>query len=470
MKDKSIVIAGAGICGLMLAWHLRKKYPSKPIFIFDNSSNIGGKYKTFNYDNNVKFDVGMHVIYESCISEIDVIYREILEEKDWNIYSDNEKDIAGLFFNNKLQNYSHYIDLRPFINDSKKNYVSDFFKNLNNITRKEPINAESFLIHQFGQKIYNDFHKQILRSMYGVIPKKLSNLAIKLSALERIILFDKDPVLELIKSKVIKNRIAYPDQLNLPFKRDNDQKALYPRKFGMDTFIDQFKKKLIKNNVKIILNAKLASIKTLKSQITNCSLQVNNSYIDLKVDQFISSVGWAPISGALNIKPMLKYDKNRNLIIVNLAFNQRVILEKLYYFYCYDKNFATFRVTNYGNYCPNANKENYYPISVELWPDKAGLNFDHMTEEDIIKLTISELHKFQIITKKHKLVFYKSEFFLNSLPTPTIRNFKNLEIIKNKILDRELNNLTVTGLLSEKNLFFLPDILKDAFEKIKFYA
>ena len=149
MNKETYIIAGAGLTGLMAALMLSKKKPKKKIIIFERSSSLGGKNQSIIYPNNEIFDFGMHLIYESCNSNVDNLYKEILDENEWHIYEKNEKDIAGLFFQGKLQEYSHYVDLRSFDEIEKSLFIESFFCNLNKTESLIPKNALDYLNNQF---------------------------------------------------------------------------------------------------------------------------------------------------------------------------------------------------------------------------------------------------------------------------------------------------------------------------------
>ena len=61
---------------------------------------------------------------------------------------------------------------------------------------------------------------------------------------------------------------------------------------------------------------------------------------------------------------ILKGDRPRKTIVVNLILNKETNCEKLHYIFCYKKDLSILRVNNTYNYCPDF-KSNYgYPINV----------------------------------------------------------------------------------------------------------
>jgi protoporphyrinogen oxidase len=471
-ENNTTLIAGAGLTGLMSALKLSKLKPNQKIIVFDKASGLGGKYSSFTYSDDFIFDNGMHVIYESCNPEVDDLYREIIPDEGWNIYKKNEKDIAGLYFRGRLQNYSHYMDLRSLAPNEFQFFTGSFFDNLNNSIKLDPRtfrNCAEFLRGQFGKEIYSNFHFPILKRMYGLCPEELHTFASKITALERIILFDPKLMLELMESSSIRSRLAFPDQLNLPDIRLNDQKALYPKKFGMIYFVEKLKKTLLDRGVQLMTESKISEIKIEKFKISEVTIASNEgNATSIPVENVLWTLGWPSIANELKIKfSDLEFQRGPEIIYVNLIFDAPINADRLYYFYCYDEGFATFRVTNYSNYCSDAISKKGFPVCVEIWPSKIGLEINQLNEEACVKLAVNELEKFGVININHKLIFSRMQASSERFPMPSLLNSNSVEKIKSRVLDLNLKNIYVTGVMSENDLFFLPDILNHSFSKLK---
>lgn len=463
MQEKAYIIGGAGLTGLMAALMLSKKKPKKKIIIFEKSPTLGGKNQSAIYANNEIFDFGMHLIYESCNLNVDKLYREILNEDEWHIYEKNEKDIAGLFFQGKLQEYSHYVDLRSFKETEKNRFIESFFNNLN----KEvliPKNALDFLNKQFGDYIVDKIHEPILKRMYGKKLQDLDIFATKATALERIILFDTQTMTDLMKSSKIKSRLAFPDQLNLPPIRENSQKALYPKKFGMVNFINRLIKLLKNYGVEFFTETHLDNVLIENGTIEKIVIK-NKTF---GVEKLLWTVGWPPLAKELKVDISdLSFEKGPETLFLFLKFDRPLDMGRLYYFYCYDENFLSFRVTNYTNYCPDAVKNRQYPLCVEIWPEKINLNKDDITEKKCLEIVLSELKKFKIINNSHNLTYNKLESNSGQFPMPSTINTNSIKEIKSRISKLKIENLINLGVMANDGLFFLPDIMNDTYEKLK---
>lgn len=463
-----IVIAGAGLTGLMSALKLSELHPEREIVVVEKSSRVGGMYGSLLYDDDIRFDYGMHVIYESCNSEIDDLYRNILPEKDWNIYENNEKDIAGLYFNGLLQKYSHYVDLRSFPTKLKESFVGSLLMNLEAAQVPHPTGAMDFLRNQFGAQITDTVHRPVLERLYGVEAEELDVFAIKATALERVTLFDPATMQDLMKSQKLRSRLAFADQLNLPPLRENTQKALYPKKFGMIHFVDRLCAELKSKRVQILTETDISEIVQHQGRIQSVRVSTNGHASSiLDVGRLLWTAGWPSLAKHLKVDVSdLVFQKGPEMVFMNLIFDRPLAMDRLYYFYCYDEGFASFRVTNYANYCPAAANEGRFPMCVELWPSKIGKKQSDMHQEECLQLAVDELNKFGVIGTDHKVLFAKMERNVGEFPMPTKVNTKSLQALRKRVQGQNIKNLTVAGVMANDGLFFIPDILNDAFSKL----
>ncbi len=468
VNNDCVLIAGGGLTGLMCALKIRRLHPGKRIVLLERSNQLGGLYGSRLYSDNIRFDNGMHVIYESCNPEIDDLYREIMPEEEWNIYEGNEKDIAGLFYRGRLQNYSHYVDLRSFPSEVRKSFIGSLVQNLEASQVAGAKSAMDFLRKQFGEEVVEAVHRPILEMMYGVNPESLDVFATKASALERVTLFDPATMLDLMKSPMLRSRLAFPDQLNLPPLRENNQKALYPKKFGMSHFIDKLRDHLESMDVEILTETDISQIHQNEGRIERVTLSNKNQESrTLHVGRMLWTAGWSSLAKELGVSISdLTFQRGPEMVFMNLIFDRPLAMDRLYYFYCYDEGFASFRVTNYANYCPSAAKDGRFPMCVELWPSKIGKRKADMGQEECVQLAINELRRFGVIGLDHNLVFSRMENNVGEFPMPTLHNTKSLQELRARVMKRSIANLSVAGLMAEDGLFFIPDILNDAFAKL----
>lgn len=129
MNCKKTVIVGSGLSALMMA-RMIKKYRDTmaDIVILEKEEQVGGQYGSINYGEYGYFDIGMHIIYETCIPEIDNLFEDLLPEEDWIILENNYKDIAGIYVNGRLQTDTPYVDLRHSSPEKWREYIAELFQ------------------------------------------------------------------------------------------------------------------------------------------------------------------------------------------------------------------------------------------------------------------------------------------------------------------------------------------------------
>lgn len=463
-----IVIAGAGVTGLMAALRIKQLDPGAEIVIFDKADRPGGMYQSIEYPGGRVFDHGMHVIYESCNPVVDDLYREVMDEQDWHIYENNEKDIAGLFFRGRLQDYSHYVDLRSFNEAEKKQFLGDFMLNLEADSVDSGRSARQLLLSQFGNEIVEAVHRPLVQALYGMSIEEADRFVVKATALERVILFNPDTMLDLMQSGKIRSRLAFPDQLNLPPYRTNDQKALYPRRFGMKHFIERLEGAVRQQGVEILTNIASLTLHCPSNRVNSVTIAAKNGDSkEVAISTLLWTIGWPGMAHALGVDMSgISMTRGPKVVYANLVFDKPPEMGRLYYIYCYDPGFAAFRVTNYTNYCPAASADGF-PVCVELWPSRLGLEASQLPDEQCLALVMDELRRMGIITDSHKLEFSAIENKGGEFPLPSLANTAGIREIKKRVLDKGVNNIEVAGIMADDDLFFIPDILNHAFSVIE---
>lgn len=470
MPKQPIVIIGSGLSGLMLA-RMVKLYrdPEAEIIIVEKDATIGGQYGSFNYGEYGYFDIGMHIYYESCIPEIDSLFTDLLPEREWNILDGNYKDVQGLFYKGKLQFDTPCVDLRNLPPDQWKKYTGEIFEVIKNCKAKTipaSPNAYEVLKNHFGKVIADEIFVPILEKLYLVPASNLDELATLFTPINRIALFEKDIMLDLMKSEEIRSRVCYPDQFTLPPYRTNNYRGFYPKKYGMFRVLEKLRSVLESQGVRFLTSTTVSNLEVENNLARSISIRnkAGNTEI-IGVKELFWTAGLPSLANALklDISDIVYDKKNTESMYVNFLFDKMPLMDKLYYFYCFDKGYRTFRVTNYTNYCTDAAGQRGYPVCVEFWaqPD------DSKVDEDIVSLVKAELESFGVINDSYSVLFSKVEKpFGGGFPLPSVRNIGNMGAINERIKEQHVKNIIPTGVLSGKNVFFIKDVLIDTYRKV----
>jgi len=469
MTTLNTAIIGSGLSGLMLAKMIKRyRDPQAKIVIIEKEASIGGQYGSIDYGKNGVFDIGMHIFYESCIPEIDRLFTDLLPEEEWNILVGNHKDIAGIYVNGKLQIDTPYVDLRNLPDEKWGQYIAELFLAIKNENNDLPDNASAYkvLVNHFGKHITDEIFVPVLEKLYLVHPDQLSELATKFTTINRLAFFEKELIADLMKSAAIRSRICFPNQMEMPSYRSNSQRGFYPKKYGMFRVMETFRKNLEEEGVEFFTSHMVSKLNIISKKLTSVTITNQEGLQQtIPVKELFWTAGLPPLAKTLGVMTNdLPYDKKHTTsVYVNLLMDKVPEMGNLYYFYSFDKPFRAFRITNYAAYCPDASTGRGFPLCVEMWLQ----NEDSKEDEAIIAQTTHELKSYGVITENHKITFAKVEKHIDGgFPLPSVNNIAALNEINSRIAAMGVNNIVPTGVLTGKNIFFIKDVLIDAYNKV----
>lgn len=470
MSTGKTIIVGSGLSGMMLARMVRLyRDPSADIVIVERSDNVGGQYGGINYDKEGYFDFGMHVYYESNIPEIDDLFTAILPKDDWNFMANNKKDIAGVYYNGKIQEGTPYVDLRSIPESDWKKYAAEIFYAIRTDDGKDlPDSATAYdiLVKHYGQVVTDEIFVPIFQKLYLTHLRDLDAFALKLNVVNRVAMYEAEAMEDLMKSAGVRARLCYPNQLTMPNYRTDPQRGIYPKQFGMLRVMEKFRSDLEKDGVRFMTSSAVTNLELKDKTVTSITITGKDGKPEtMPVKEIFWTAGLPTLAQALKIDNSdLKYDRRlTEPWYVNFIFDKKPDTKTLYHFFVFDKGFRSFRVTNFANYCPGVEGTGRYPVSSEFWAEDG----DPKEPEQILELAKQELYKFGIVDSSFKILFSKAEKSTGGgFPLPSVRNVKAMDTISQRIKDQKLTNVIPTGVLSEKKVFFIKDVLIDTYRKV----
>ncbi|MBK16596.1 MAG: hypothetical protein CMK49_01075 [Prochlorococcus sp. SP3034] len=466
-NEENIVILGGGIPGIFSSLYLSKLYPNSKIHLIESSGQLGGLYNSFNDNEGGVFDKGMHIIYETCIEEIDKIIRECLSPNQWLFLEGNFKDVAGVFHNNFLETKSPYMNINSISRNKLNKCLSEFFKSLEHQAPsfKDCRNVFEFFEKRFGSSITKELIEPVIKKLWRTPSKKLHPSATRIVLMDRLQMFSEVASSDLMQSSNLRSRIAYPNQIKLDLKFRNSQRGLYPKKFGMSNLIAGMRSKLIDSNIIIHNKSKIHSIDKKDNVISSIKISKGASVEQIEsIKLFHSTVSSSQLLPYffLNIGKS-NFDKSLIQKYVFLLLDSPPNMDNLYYFFSFEKGSKIYRVTNYAAYCPSA-KRIHKNTNKETWPICVELHYKNKSpnERFVQKDAIKELLKHRIIKSQDQIIFARIES-AGGFPLLTLNNCKILEE-KDLLLEKlNIKNLILAGQTPYKGIFFLHDILENIY-------
>jgi len=458
-NDGTIVFVGGSFTSMLTALHLLKHNPKEKIVIIEKETELGGLYRNFKYSETNIFDHGVHIYTETCNPEIDDLVFDLLPENEWMKMEGKFRDVSGTYYNGKLQTNTPFIDIRNLNEEQKNKYIGEIFSSLAN--DPNPLaykNTEDYLNAKYGKSLTQDIMAKILHKHYDTEVSRLDPTSTHVIPVSRVVLFDDNVMSEFMGSKSVRSRLAFPDQFNLPGEFLRKGRLLYPRKYGIHQLIKLLEQKLVDQGVKFVMNATVNSMQSNDQQVTAIEIKTVDQIQSINnIKHLFWGVGVVPLARQLELKLPEHKPEFKKGVFVNMRLNLPPNTGLMYYVYCFDENYSTFRVTNYASYCPTARNEDGFPICVTLWPKK---DFDG----DYCKLAEEELRSMKLLSDYHKVNFAKAEIAGTGFPNPTVESANFVDTARSKIKDLNINNLDLTGTMSEKGLFYLTEILEHSFK------
>jgi protoporphyrinogen oxidase len=384
MKNKEVVIIGAGPAGLGAALELQKNNV-KDILIIDMNSMPGGLSRTINYKGN-RFDIGPHRFY-SKNKEVNHIWHQILGD-DFRAVN----RLTRIYYKHKFFNYP----LKPFnaltnlgISDSARAILDYFISRVQN-NNKEVYSFEDWVRRQFGNKLYKIFFKTYSEKVWGIDCKKIS----------------ADWAAQRIKGLSLYKAVL--DSMNLSKNNKNTKTLIeefdYPV-LGAGMMYERMADKIIKNNGDILYNSKVKQINIKNSKIESILINANEKEYLISAKKIFSSMPLTKTMQAITPKPeesIINASKElffRDHITVNLLIDSNGLFPD-HWIYVHSPEVKMARLANYNNFSSKMTEnKNHTAMSVEYFVFKND-DIWSMADKDIINLASEELHYMKLVDKK----------------------------------------------------------------------
>ncbi len=459
-----VLILGGGIAGLISALLIKNNNEDVRVTLVEASGGLGGLLKSFSYPGYGSFDRGTHYLMESGIAELDELFEKALPHEQRHSMSGYATDVSGIYYKGRLQKNTPFPDLREDNNWSV--YVSEVLKKLPESTRVKPeecANALDYFEKRFGKRVAVDVIEPIIKKLFDSELEKMSFLGTRFVPLNRIALFDTGLMQDLLGTEHCSKVLAFTEQRELPLSKQPVLQAFYPRKPGIGRVIDNMASMLNEAGVEVLLNTSVSKLNFENRHITSASLSSKGigTVLDVECDVVINAGGVLAAAKLFELDSITKMDKPFTTVIVNFIFKEPLDTDGLYYFYCYDERFHTFRVTDYRNYCPGANIGKNFPITMEII-----IKGNCPEKEDLSKLALEELRGMGLISSTDLPEFTAVEILDYGFPLLTTNNIDILSSMRSSLSALHLDNYIQCGALSDANVYFQQEVLIDTYTKI----
>lgn len=371
MKNKKIVIIGAGPAGLTAAYLLNKD--GYQVKVFEASSSVGGFCKTIQLWGR-KVDLGPHR-YFSKEQKVNKLWFELLNG-DFEIIERKTRILyQNKFFNYPLEPINALLNL-GFLNSLKA--IISFFKANFFVKKSLEDTLEKWISSKFGNYLYAVFFKNYSEKLWGLKGHELDAD------------FAKQRIKKISFTRVVKNSLLGSE------KDSFISQFAYP-KLGAQVPYQRIAEILEAQN-SLILNKPIKRVEIKEQKIYG--VVFFDGTVE-KADLVISTMPLtAFLSGLVNVPKEIKsaVDKLRfrnTFLVFFLIEGGNHFPDQ--WIYIHDEGLRVGRITNFNNWSKDLRGSgNQTILCLEYWASD-GDGFWESTELEIIELAKLELEKTKLI-------------------------------------------------------------------------
>jgi len=431
MKNKRVIIIGAGPAGLTTAFQLLKNTAIKPI-ILEESEYVGGISRTAIYRNN-RMDLGGHRFFTKN-GQVMAIWEKltpiqgspsmddiILNRKlNWGPGGPNPETedkvfllrnrISRIFFLRKFFNYPISLSADTFRNmgfirtmKAGIGYIASI------IHKRKEKSLEDFYINRFGKPLYEMFFEGYTEKVWGVHPSKIAPD------------WGAQRVKGLSLFKVIMSVLIKPFTSSSKRETSLIEEFYYP-KLGPGQLWEAMADEITKMGGEIVFQTSVNKLSftngdTVKLQALGKEGQIVNYsaetlFSSMPIKDLVNAMGDVPPQEVSQVASRLPY---RDFITVGLLLNKLLITNKTKlktisnivpdcWIYIQERDVKLGRIQIFNNWSPYLveRPEDTVWIGLEYFCNEGDEKWN-MKNEDFIKNAIDELQKIGIINKEDVL-------------------------------------------------------------------
>ena len=463
-SEAGCLIVGGGLYSLITAGALLNSgVDADDILIVEGSEFLGGQFQSERVEGDFRLDRGTRILYETGDQRADHFIRTIMDRCSVQVLEGNRKDIGGTIEGGLVNSGSPYPTLRTCSMLEKVKILGEILVRADNslsISERKIGSLCHYLEKRFGPTARELIHEPIIRQIMGMESRFLSDRLTEILPLDRLVVFSQSVMTDLARSEFMKSRLAFPDQLNLPNLRLSDFRGYYPSLPGIQSFVEIAEDILTEAGVRIMKSTAVDSFSDVANNGVTVLLSSRGESKRFEAIRVRKALLWTSGIHALARCSQLSDSEIpstslRRTSIIHLAVPNVSELEDSYYVYNHDSSLQMFRITNYSSYCPNAQSDGWYPITVEAF------SVDSESPELVIRRTIAEVSSVLKLRREDVRLLGSENSFVGGIPVPLISDEESWTRITSQIYDRASTILYASGLGSGRPKFLGREIVND---------
>jgi protoporphyrinogen oxidase len=395
-SNRNVVVVGAGITGLTLAWQLSRDFPGQ-VILLEKEGVVGGLAATFTRDR-FAFDSGSHRLHDGYHPEVDQLIRDLCGA---DLLRRDRK--GQILIQNKRLRYppSAFDVMTGFgLTDFVRFSLSFLGARLGHLNqRRELDNFEDYTTAKVGRRLYERFYKPYALKLYGMSPRKIA----------------KDPAVSRVRKFAPFNILR---GLKKQFLGQNGQSYLYPVK-GIGQLATELQRRFLETGGQIVLIARIENLRIKDDRIIEsvCFHTRDGTIEEVSTALVVSTVPLDVLHHLVRLETDElggpRFDLRwRGLRLLYLITPDKVPSENET-FYFPEPNTLFGRVSELHKYSPALNPDPERTVLTIEIPCTPNDNVWTMTDERLADLCCAELRKVGILRRPGT---GKVEFFSKRIP------------------------------------------------------
>jgi protoporphyrinogen oxidase len=378
-SQKSILVLGAGVTGLTVAWKLAQAYTGK-VVLLEKAAAVGGLAATHS-KNGLSFDIGSHRLHYGNEPEVDALVQDVCGK---DLLCRERRGIIHLAGRALRYPPSSFDILFAFGFWRFLRFAVDLvLARLFRATRADATeNFASFTARKVGRSLYKRFYRPYAQKLYGLSPRALA----KDPAENRVRKFALGTVFQDVKRRILRKRPTY----------------LYPAK-GIGQLATTMQDSFLQCGGRIVYISRVNQLTFDPDQrIRSIEITTQQGQIEcVPVDVVISTI---PLDALYNLMfgksgsagPSLMNLRWRSLRVLHLVSRDRLPAEHETYYFP-EPSVIFGRVSELNKYSPTLNSNSEETVLTVEIPCSENDDKWNMSDDELGGLCAKELERFGIL-------------------------------------------------------------------------
>lgn len=461
-SKNTTVVVGAGPSGMLQALYLAKVKKHQVILI-EQQDSIGGFFNSAQTPFGL-VDSGIFILEETGNPAIDELIFNCLPENEWNILEGTQKDIAGNYFEGKLNTNTIYPDLRDLPSTDYLKCLGDLFSSLHIEQPKTTHNTslKTYFEQRFGTVTTETLFRPLAEKIWRQPLENLSLWAAKLVHLNRLVTHNHETAIALKSSPLLDEILAFPEQLKVPNSYlKNKTRSLYPKKYGLSSLVKALQKALLELDVKILTSTTIKTLNTSGKKLTSVTTETMGHLQEIQLDHLIWTSPVTFLNEHLKLKKLEMVDKPIPHRVIYLFLDTPPLTDGLYWLWSYDSNNCLVRVSAPHAFCPSVADSGFYPLCIEF-----HIINQEVTSSALYTLIAKEVINAGLIKSETDIKGYWVAPNTHGFFVPSRNNCALIAENFDRINKLKPNNLILSAQNISDGTFYLRDVIKNAITSI----